>query len=379
MSAAAQFNWIRQDYDLPPLQQMLLPIDFPLDVTLPDDGTVTLLATDSGSQLFVSGFGLAVGKKSERVVVRHQRKVCAEAPFFKLQEIVIGSRGVSISSDLIEELCQRGIRIAFLSGGGRPFALLTSPLLTATVETRRAQFAARESSVGVEIAKWMVAGKLRNQERLLRYFARTRTGESAADLLSGAASLRKARASALETEAATPAEARPRLMGLEGVSGRVYWERLALVAGESGFPGRIHQGPGDAVNAALNYGYGILLGHVWGAVMNAGLEPFAGFLHVDRSGRPSLALDLIEEFRQPVVDRAVFAWIAKGGKLRVQGGMLDGPSKEEIASRVLARLNGTEQHRGAQHQVRSIVQMQARLVASAVRGDRAYRPFSFTW
>jgi len=57
------------------------------------------------------------------------------------------------------------------------------------------------------------------------------------------------------------------------------------------------------VNSALNYGYGILYGQVWGAVMNAGFEPFAGFLHLDRPGKPSLVLDLIEEFRQPIVDR----------------------------------------------------------------------------
>ena len=135
----------------------------------------------------------------------------------------------------------------------------------------------------------------------------------------------------------------------------------------------------DAVNAALNYGYGILTSHVWGAVMNAGLEPFAGFLHVDRSGKPSLVLDLIEEFRQPVVDRAILSWLNKGRKIRMQGGLLDGEARENVASRILLRLNATEAHRGKHHQVRSIVQMQARLAASAVRGLRDYRPFSFKW
>jgi CRISPR-associated protein Cas1 len=133
------------------------------------------------------------------------------------------------------------------------------------------------------------------------------------------------------------------------------------------------------VNAAINYGYGILTSHVWGAVMNAGLEPFAGFLHVDRSGKPSLVLDLVEEFRQPVVDRAIFSWLNKGGQLTLAKGLLDGASRESVASRVLMRLTATEQHRGKQHQIRSIVQMQARLAASAVRGLRPYRSFSFKW
>ena len=95
--------------------------------------------------------------------------------------------------------------------------------------------------------------------------------------------------------------------------------------------------------------------------MNAGLEPFAGFLHVERSGKPSLVLDLMEEFRQPVVDRPIFSWLNKGGQLTLQKGMLDAASKENVASRVLMRLVAEEQHRGKQHQVRSIIQMQARL------------------
>jgi hypothetical protein len=79
------------------------------------------------------------------------------------------------------------------------------------------------------------------------------------------------------------------------------------------------------------------------------------------------------------VDRAVFSWLNKGGVLTLQKGLLDAASRESVASRVLLRLVAAETHRGKQHQVRSIVQMQARLAASAVRGLRPYRPFSFKW
>ncbi len=133
------------------------------------------------------------------------------------------------------------------------------------------------------------------------------------------------------------------------------------------------------MNAALNYGYGILYSHVWGAVMNAGLEPFAGFLHVDRSGKPSMVLDMVEEFRQPVVDRAILTWLNKGGKLGMAKGMLDGDTKENVAARVLLRMNATERHKGQQHEVRSIIQMQARRAASALRGLKDYRPHAFQW
>ncbi|HEY7306637.1 MAG TPA: CRISPR-associated endonuclease Cas1 [Bryobacteraceae bacterium] len=377
--AAAQHNWITGKLDIIP-EQLELPIEPPDDVLLPKDDTVTLLATENGSQLLVSGFGLFVGKKSERVVIKRGKSVCAQVPFLRLQEIIIGSRGVSFSGDLIEDLCERGIRIAFLNSSGKPFALVTSPMLTATVETRRAQLAACSNERGADLCRWIVAGKLHNQEKLMRYFAKSRDGERRAALESAAAVLRKLRRCALAVCGDHPADVRAELMGIEGAAGRLYWQRIGnMLPEELGFSGRSHQGATDPVNAALNYGYGILTAHVWGAVMNAGLEPFAGFLHVDRSGKPSLVLDLVEEFRQPVVDRAIFAWMNKGGQVVLQKGQLDGASRENVASRVFLRLTSSEQHRGKAHEIRSIIQMQARLAASAVRGLREYRPFSFKW
>lgn len=377
--APAQFNWITNRLDITP-EQLHLALPPPDDLLLPKDNTVTLLSTENGSQLFISGFGLFVGKKSERVVVRKDKSICAQVPFMRIQEIIIASRGVSISSDLLEELCERGIRIAYLTSSGKPFALVTSPLLTATVETRRAQLEAAQNQRGVALCRWIVAGKIHNQEKLLRYFAKSREGNLRESLAKAAAALRSMRRTALAVEGDTPADVRAGLMGLEGTCARMYWKEIGnMLPEDSEFGGRVHQRATDAVNAALNYGYGILMSHVWGAVMNAGLEPFAGFLHVDRSGKPSLVLDLMEEFRQPVVDRAIFSWLNKGGRLTLVRGMLDGESRESVAARVLMRLNTTEQHRGKQHQIRSIVQMQARLAASAVRGLRDYRSFSFKW
>ena len=97
---------------------------------------------------------------------------------------------------------------------------------------------------------------------------------------------------------------RPALLNREGRAGAQYWAGVAaLLDGKAAFAGREHRGTEDPVNAALNYGYGILQSQVWSAITLAGLEPFAGFIHVDRPGKPSLVLDLMEEFRQPVVDR----------------------------------------------------------------------------
>jgi len=306
-----------------------------------------------------------------------------EMPLFRVGEIVIGSPGVAISADLVEACCERGIRLSFLTRSGKPYAMLSSPMLTATVITRREQLAAYLDARGVELAKAIVRGKLGNQAALLKYFGKylKESNPAAFEELSGLArSIAKSRKDAAHVEAANVDAAREALLSIEGNAGRTYWKGVRLLVPEElGFDSREHRGAPDPVNSALNYGYGILYTQVWGAIMNAGLEPFAGFLHVDRPGKPSLVLDLIEEFRQPVVDRAVVAAIGRGIAIETREGMLTDKTRKTIAAAVLERIEAEVNFRGRRHKLKSIIQIQARNAASFLRGGPTYRPFSFKW
>ncbi|MEW6571778.1 MAG: CRISPR-associated endonuclease Cas1 [Nitrospirota bacterium] len=152
--------------------------------------------------------------------------------------------------------------------------------------------------------------------------------------------------------------------GLDGVK-EILMQRVE-------FFGRQTRGAIDPVNSLLNYGYGILYSTVWGALVNAGLEPFAGFLHVDRPGKPSLVLDLIEEFRQPVVDRVVIAHVNLGQDIKITDGLLDADTRKIIGEKVLGRLESIETYKGKKYQIHSIIQMQARNLASFLRGQQDY-------
>ena len=375
-----QKNWISGRWEVPP-RQLELDLQFEERVELEEGVSVVL--TENGSQLLVSGFGLFVGFTGERVVVRLKKRRIVEMPAHDLQLVVIASKGVSLSSDLVQELALRGVRLSFLTRGGSAAAMLHSPTITATVATRRDQLAAETKPVGAELALAFVAGKIANQERLLRYFGKylkTSDPERWERVRKQAGALRRLRGKVNARSFRTLEAARGILMGAEGSAGRVYWAGVkALLGDESDFPGRLHRGARDPINSALNYGYGILYTHVWSAALNAGLEPFAGFLHVDRSGKPSLVLDLIEEFRQPIVDRAVLAAVRLGSKLEIQGGFLEADSREWIAAKVLERLTSSEIHGSKRLQLRSIIQMQARAVARRLRGGATYRPFRFRW
>jgi len=339
-------------------------------------------AADS-AQLILSGFGIFLSKKSERLLVKLGGKVVYEFPFFRISEVVVASRGVSLSSDLIKDFCERGIRVSFVEPSGRPYAMLSSPVLTATVESRREQLLAYNDSRGLQFARLVVRGKVRNQRHVLLYFGKYLKQSDAERFESISEIARKLRTVELQArriDGGSVQERRQELMGLEGAAGRLYWDGMrTIVESKVEFMGRVHRGATDIVNALLNYGYGILYAHVWGAVVNAGLEPFAGFLHVDRPGKPSLVLDLVEEFRQPVVDRTIIAFINLGQSMKMENGLLDQETRRAIAEKILERLGSTESFRGQQYQIRSIIQMQARSLVSFLRNKSKYKPFSFRW
>jgi len=143
----------------------------------------------------------------------------------------------------------------------------------------------------------------------------------------------------------------------------------------------------DPVNAALNYGYGILQSQVWTAVTLAGLEPFAGFIHVDRPGKPSLVLDLMEEFRQPVVDRALLAAWGRGWKAELETAegdaegtpFLTREARRQIAERVNERLEIAVLYGKKRQTLKNVIQLQARHLAVVVRGEGEYTPFVSPW
>lgn len=147
------------------------------------------------------------------------------------------------------------------------------------------------------------------------------------------------------------------------------------------WPGREGRGARDPFNSALNYGYGILYSQVQRAIVLAGLDPYGGFIHVDRPGKPSLVLDFIEEFRVPVVDRTILGLVNKGVAIEQdERGYLTDKTRRFLAEKVLDRLESKEKYAQKRHTLRAIIQMQARQIATFLRRERdCYHPFVVKW
>jgi CRISPR-associated protein Cas1 len=255
--------------------------------------------------------------------------------------------------------------------------------LTATVQTRREQLMAYLDQRGVALAKAFVSGKIKNQVNTLKYFSKHRKEAKRDTYEAIMAAVKKMENICNELNnhyGEKIDELRGQFLSIEGRASAIYWDQVAqILEGKVDFPGREHRGAEDPFNSLLNYGYGILYSQVWSAVILAGLEPFAGFMHVDRPGKPSLVLDLIEEFRQPVVDRVVIAIFSKGTKVHLEEGRLSAETRKDFAGRILERLETTDNYEGKKCRLSTIIQRQSRCLASFVRGEGKYRPFVGGW
>jgi CRISPR-associated protein Cas1 len=268
----------------------------------------------------------------------------------------------------------------FISYSGTPYASLVSPNLGGTVKTRRAQLLAYEDLRGVELGKAFASGKLKNSANNLKYYAKYRKGADRAAYDFVYRRVDKIEALAKDVagiEGSCVHETRGPLLNAEGRGAALYWEGIKRLVPD--FPGREGRGATDLVNSLLNYGYGILYNRVLSAATRAGLDPFAGYVHTDRPGKPSLVLDLIEEFRGPVVDRAVIGALGTGFRVGMDGDRLDEKTRKLTAERMRERLAVRVKHRGRKHTLENVIHIQARSVASFVRDGVLYKPFVGSW
>ena len=341
--------------------------------------------------LIADTFGSHIGKYQGRLKVTQGGKTLMQAPIMHLERVLVTNKGVSVSAETIRACTDKGIPIHFLSSRGTPYASLYSSGLTGTVQTRRAQLTAFDTRAGVELALAFVEGKIQNQGNFLKYVAKYRKDKQpeiyqelhwlAGEIIDYCEEV-EALAFTSKQESQHIDDIRGTLLSIEGRAAQKYWKGFKQVLPtDLNWPGRERRGAKDPFNSALNYCYGILYSEIEKAITLAGLDPYAGFIHVDRPGKPSLVLDMIEEFRTAVVDRTVLGLVNKGVNIaQDERGFLTEKTRRQLSEKILARLDAAAKYEGKKHPLRNIIQKQARHVATYVRGDREfYLPFVLSW
>jgi len=342
-------------------------------------------ARDDALPLYVHTGGTRVGKTGDEIVIEPREGEKQVVRMSHTSHLAVFG-AVQVSTQALHALCERGISIAYLSSGGWLQAI-TRGMDHKNVELRQRQFAAAASPERcLAIARRLVTVKLRNSRTLIRRNA----DDPPPHVLSR---LRELVAAAAAAESLESLES---LLGIEGTAARLYFQAyaglLAPPASEQeeaaytfDFENRNRRPPRDPINAMLSLGYSLLTKDLVISAMAIGLDPYLGFYHQPRYGRPALALDVMEEFRPLIVDSLVLSAVNTGA-LRASDFLRRGgacaftqPGRAKFLRAYERRMDEEITHPIFAYRIsyRRTLEVQLRLLARYLAGEIAeYPPFA---
>jgi CRISPR-associated protein Cas1 len=333
--------------------------------------------------LYVSSQGSYLHREGETVVVEQKKQKVLQLPIHTLEGIVCF--GNVLCSPFLLGLCaERNISVSFLSKHGRFLASVQGPV-RGNVLLRRQQYRmADDADTTRKIASQLVSGKLANCRIVINRTIRDHPEKTDVQALQ-AASKNIDRIMDRIPRAADDAEVR----GFEGQAAaeyfRVFDHLIIEQKNDFVFKGRNRRPPLDEVNALLSFIYTLLSHDVRSALETVGLDPAVGFLHRDRSGRPGLALDIMEEFRSVICDRLVLTLInrhqvEKRGFIKAASGEV--VMNDDTRKVVIGEYQNRKKKEIDHHYIKEKVPIgllffiQANLMARHIRGDiDGYPPF----
>jgi CRISPR-associated protein Cas1 len=315
-------------------------------------------------------------KERETIVIKQEGEKLGQFPAISIANILCFGQ-ISVSPFLMGYCGEQGIGLAFYSEYGKFLARVQGPQ-TGNVLLRRAQYRwADNDEKALSVARLMVAAKIANGRTVLMREIRNH-GESSA--LSEAVS-RLAASLHRTKQVRSVVEA----MGIEGDAANIYFSVFSELLRDSDFcfKGRVRRPPTDPVNALLSYIYTLITHECASALQGVGLDPYVGFLHQDRPGRLSLALDMLEEFRASWADRFVLTLINRK-QIQLKDFITEASGAVRLTDDARKRvLTGWQQRKQAeinhpylQEKVAMglLPHCQAMLLARHIRGDTKYYP-----
>jgi CRISP-associated protein Cas1 len=328
--------------------------------------------------LFVTADQARVHLEGESLRVFVERELKMQVPLHHLASLVCFGP-IFVTPEAMHACAEAGTLVAFLGPTGRFLARVEGGAVRSATLRREQYRASDEPARARAHARGFVGGKIANARNVLRRAGRTREG--GVELIDLAASrlgeLGKRVLEAADLDA---------LRGLEGEAAARYFDVFDHMIGREDmrFEKRTRRPPRNAVNALLSFGYSLLHVDCTAAAQAAALDPAVGFLHAERPGRPSLALDLMEELRPVVVDRMVIAMLRLAqtgpgdfetldtGEVRFKDA-----ARKAFLVEYQARKRDLVTHPLAAEPVpwALVPHIQARLLARAIRGEAEYVPF----
>lgn len=348
---------------------------------------------NDGAVLYLQEQGSRVSKQSEHLIVRCEGKEMQKVPMAAVRQVVLFGN-VQISTQTLGLLLQQEVDVTILSARGR-FIGAVVPAPTKNITLRAEQYRLFSNPAAtLRLSQACIRAKISNQRTLLMRSLRSKAGDGSrgGDSPAAAERLTSLSRSALGhpwpvqelarlVNAVERVEDVETLLGVEGQAAHVYFsnfqQMIKPISGGFDFEFRNRRPPRDPVNALLSLAYSLLAKDAFAAALTVGFDPYLGFYHGSKFGRPSLALDMMEEFRAVIADSVVLTVINTGvvqeGDFLRWGNacQLTDPARKRFFEAYEQRkaVEITHPVFGYKMTCGRMLEVQARLLAAHVRGD----------
>lgn len=329
-------------------------------------------------KLLIDGYGKSIHKKDNQLLVKEKDTEIYRINIRKVSDITIVGKGY-ITFDELNLISRNNLKLMAINYFGQIEYVLDSPY-GENIGLRKKQYYASDDEKGVVLAKEMIVSKMKNQKSTLRTLNKNRKIPEIKQ------NERKIDRSIKELNKLDPhsENVKNRIMGIEGSCSNVYWSGISRMLPHGiNFENRNQKPKNDVVNSALNYGYGILASQITRAIMIQGLDPYCGFLHADRNKRTSLTYDIIEEFRQQIVDKTIFKLINNNQMsekdIDKRNNALNLETRKLLSSNILDKLHSEINYGGNISSYLELIENQVNGIVEYIINDEKYRGFYLRW
>lgn len=251
------------------------------------------------SYLYLCEHGATIGIEGGYFKVIHKDKSITKVPGETLETIALFGNN-NLTTPCVQECLKRGIPVSFFSRNGAYFGRLQSTRHVNIIRQKKQIYLSDDPVFCLEFTKKILKAKTKNQVTILRRYMRTSQKNISTSIEFMLRNIKKISTS----------ENIDICKGYEGLIAREYFKCLSELMPETfKFKGRNKQPPRDSFNSMLSLGYTLLMYEIYGEIENAGLNPYAGFMHKDRERHPTLASDLMEEWRAVLIDSVVLSLV----------------------------------------------------------------------
>ena len=328
-------------------------------------------------KIIIEGYNKSIHKKDNQILIYEKDEIRDSIKASTINDITIIGKG-HITFDALTLIAENNIKLISINPKGQITYTLESPN-QANVKLKKQQYKSSENKKGLKISVELIKSKIKNQKGVLKTLNKNKqlkrvsaTREKMNDYITQ-----------LENLNLKDSNVKMQIMGIEGKASNDYWNAVKyFIPKEIGFESRTKK-PTDLLNSMLNYGYAILASEITKSIITNSLDPYCGFLHYDMQNRTSLTYDLIETFRQQIVDKTMITLInrkqIKTKDIDKRNNLIKLEARKIIISKILDKIYSTITYNGKTMSYAEIIDLQTKNLVKTLLENDEFNGFYITW